>query len=154
MSDSTVASSVGSGLKLYGPTSTLTNVTLTGNADRGIASSGALTMVDCEVSGNAGGIESFGGLTVNGGTIRNNIVPSPQEGGGGIYSGAGRVTLNSVRITDNATGGRGGGVYAYEERAGSEGLRDRRQLGSQRCRNLPPGSSKSEPHADGFEQHD
>jgi hypothetical protein len=70
-------------------------------------------MVDCEVSGNAGGIEA-GALTVNGGTIRNNVSPSTSGGGGGIYSPAGRVTLNSVRITDNATGGRGGGVYVYE----------------------------------------
>jgi predicted outer membrane repeat protein len=103
----------------------LTNSTISGNSAAyvggGIASKGALTILDTTVSGNSsgyigGGIANRGTLTVINSTLANNQVTNGIAGsgyasaGGGLYN-SGVAALVNTTIAGNTGAYAGGGVY-------------------------------------------
>jgi hypothetical protein len=83
----------------------------------------ALTISDCEISGNAavygGGIYNTGNLSLIASTLSQNTTPAPQGDGGGIYmqTGAQAVLTNCTLASNSAAGSSslGGGVFASYE---------------------------------------
>ena len=71
--------------------------------------SGAVTLVDCVISGNTASATDGGFFAGNISTLTNTVVR--QNMGGGIHSSRG-ATLNSSSVTNNSDNGPGGGIFA------------------------------------------
>lgn len=94
----------------------------TAGAGPGIANSGNLTIVDCEVThnvssskGRGGGIATFGPMSISGSTIANN---TSGLGGGGIAVNIAAFTMTNSNVTGNGTPGNGGGIWVSLANAG------------------------------------
>ncbi|NEO86141.1 MAG: DUF4347 domain-containing protein [Spirulina sp. SIO3F2] len=90
---------------------TLTNSTVSGNAGGGIASNGAVTLTNSTVSGNSedtsgGGIASGGAVTLTNSTVSGNSA----NGVGGGISSSGAVTLTNSTVSGNSANSSGGGI--------------------------------------------
>jgi hypothetical protein len=125
------AGATGKGGGIYSSgTATLTNCTLSGNtagvlggtlggygggmyADAGSTT----TLTDCTVSGNtaiyAGGVNSYGALTMDHCTLSNNIA----DHGGALENDHGTTTMTYCTVSDNRTTVGGGGAIFWEGQA-------------------------------------
>jgi hypothetical protein len=86
----------------------------------GIFNAGTLTLANCVVSNNNGGVYGVGGGILNNGTlvvtcssITNNTTGATGFGGGGILNNGTLTITNSV--VSNNTGGSGGGIFTGNE---------------------------------------
>jgi hypothetical protein len=120
VTDSTIAGNSavdsGAGIANWG-TSTITNGTISGNSARygsGIGNWGGFTLTDSTVSGNstnspsgdAGGIENFGGATMT--IVHSTISANTAALGGGGIGNWGRLTLTDSTVTQNSASWGGG----------------------------------------------
>lgn len=87
----------------------------TAGAGAGIANSGTLAVVDCEVTqnstgfkGRGGGIAAFGPLTLTGTIVANNAAGLE---GGGISVSTAAFAMNSSTVAGNTSAGNGGGIW-------------------------------------------
>lgn len=125
----------GGGIKIGFATLTLINTVVRNNTAEelgaGIDNSGALTLIDSEISGNTvsggisllqrgGGIASVGerGLTIINSTISNNFAAVT---GGGLGLDQGKTTITNSTIANNTAGEDGGGIFSFVGRV-SHGL--------------------------------
>src|SRR5579859_1380453 len=101
----------GAGIQTYLGTTTLQNVTVSGNSGEGLENGqGILTVTDATISGNYyGGLSNQGTLTLTDVTISGNS--SPLANGGGIYND-GNAMLVRVSLSSNSAS-RGGGIANY-----------------------------------------
>lgn len=108
----------GSGTRLLrvdaGATVTLNGITITG---RGIANSGALTLLNCIVDGAASddsAVRSNGVLAATGTDFRNNATTG---NGGAIWTSGGTLTATACTFIGNSALGDGGAVYLRDTTA-------------------------------------
>jgi CSLREA domain-containing protein len=117
----------GGGIQINFATLTLINTVVRNNTAEelgaGIDNSGALTLINSEISGNTvsggisllqrgGGIASVGerGLTIIDSTISNNFAALT---GGGLGLDQGKTTITNSTINNNAAGEDGGGIFSF-----------------------------------------
>ena len=92
----------------------------------GISNSGALTIMNSTVrnntsglpqgigggTGSGGGIYNYGTVTIVSSTIDHNTADGSNQGtGGGVYSGAGSLTISNSTISQNVAVARGGAIF-------------------------------------------
>ena len=102
-----------------GATATISGLTITGGNNEifggGVDDYGTATLIDCTISGNAGGgfVNNFHSATLIDCTISDNSESYYGFGGGGGVWSYGTTTLTNCTISGNSAAGGGGGLVNY-----------------------------------------